>query len=201
MLFTSLVAAVAVSGLASGYAPAAQPKWQPDYSTAVRVAAAQHKPLAVFVGHGSAGFAQLVTEGGPAAPTAQTLSDKFVALYVDADSPAGKPLAQALKVTDGVVISDHTAALVSLRHQGPVAPATLASYVTTYADERPVVQTVQAGTLSYAPAYAPAPVYAPAGGCANGQCGRPGLLGGFMGTLGGGCPNGNCGGGRIGMLR
>lgn len=208
MLFTSLVAVVAVSGLAPSYTPAVQPKWQPDYSTAVRVAAAQHKPLAVFVGHGPAGYAQLVMDGGPAAPTAQTLTDKFVALYVDADSPAGKPLAEALKVTDGVVISDHTAALVSLRHQGPVAPATLATYVTTYADERPVVQTIQAGTLNYAPAPVYAPAYAPAaGGCANGQCGRPGLLGGFMGNFGmgtlggGGCPNGNCGGGRIGMIR
>ncbi len=199
MLFTSLAAAVAVSGVALGYTPAAQPKWQPDYSTAVRVAAAQHKPLAVFVGHGPAGFAQLVTDGGPAAPTAQAMSDKFVALYVDADSAAGKPLAQALKVTDGVVISDHTASLVSLRHQGPVAPTTLASYVSTYADERPVVQTVQAGTLAYAPAYAPG---YPTGGCANGQCGRPGFLGGFMGGFGGGgCPGGNCGGGRIGIFR
>ena len=180
MLFTSLAAIVAVSGLASANTPAASPKWQPDYSTAVKAAAAQHKPLAVVVGHGPAGFAQVV----PVAPLA---SDQFVSVYVDADSPAGKPLAQALKVTDGLVISDHTGTLVALRHQGPVAPAALTTYLATYAVERPVVQTMQAGTLApaAAPVYAPAPSYAPAMG------------GRFMGGFGGGCPGGNCGGGRM----
>jgi hypothetical protein len=192
MLFTTLAAAVVV-----GFTPATQPKWQPDYSTAVQTAAAQQKPLAVFVGHGQAGFAQLVTDGGPAAPATQTLSDKFVSVYIDADSAAGKPLATALKVTDGLVISDKTGTVVALRHQGPVAPATLATYLTTYTADAPVVQTVQAGTL--APVYAPAPVmYAPApafgGSCPGGNCGlRP--FGGFVGNVFGGssCPGGNCG--------
>jgi hypothetical protein len=201
MLFTSLAVTVAVAGVAPSLTSTSQPKWQPDYPTAVRVAAAQHKPLAVFVGHGQAGFARLVTDGGPAAPVAQALSEKFVSVYVDADSPAGKPLAQALKVTDGLVISDRTGTVVALRHQGPVAPAALTSYVTTYTADQPVVQTVQAGTLApvvAAPVFA-APVYAPSfgGGCANGQCG-PRPFGGFVGNVfggltGGGCANGQCG--------
>ena len=194
MLFTSLAAIAAASGLATGLAPSASPQWQPDYPTAVRTAAAQHKPLAVFVGHGQAGFAQLVSDGGPAAEATKALGEKFVSVYVDADSANGKPLAAALKVTDGLVISDHTGTLAALRHQGAVHPVVLTSYVSTYAVEQPVVQTVQAGTL--------APV-APAGGM---FADRPLLnavtapmfntFGAVRGMMGGGCPNGNCGGGR-----
>lgn len=201
MLFTTL--AITVVAVGPSFTSTSQPKWQPDYSTAVQVAAAQKKPLAVFVGHGKTGFAQLVTDGGPAAPVSQALSEKFVSVYVDADSPTGKPLAAALKVTDGLVISDRTGNLVALRHQGPVAPATLTSYVTTYTADQPVVQTVQAGTL--APVYSPAPVfsspmYVPGyqfgGNCANGQCGpRPivGIINNVVNGLTGNCANGQCG--------
>jgi hypothetical protein len=189
MLFTPLAAA-AVLTLSLGTVPAAQPKWQPDYPTAVQTATAQRKPLAVFVGHGPAGFAQLVSDGGPAAEATAALSEKFVSVYVDADSPAGKPLAAALKVTDGLVISDHTATLAALKHQGPVPSAALTSYVSAYAVPQPVMTTVYA--TAAAPAMAPAPF-------AN----RPILnavtqpfvntVQGFRGMMGGGCPGGNCG--------
>lgn len=206
MLFTSLAAAAAVSGLTTGFTPTAQPKWQPDYPTAARLAAAQHKPLAVFVGHGQAGFAQ----SAPAGEAAKTLGEKFVSVYIDADSAAGKPLADALKVTDGLVISDHTGTVQALRHQGAVQPAVLSGYLTAFAVEQPVVQTVQAGTLvradTPAPVAAPAPVYAPApavypnggfgGGCAGGSCG-----GGYAPVMSGGCSGGSCGGGRMGLFR
>ena len=194
MLFTSLAAAVTVLGLSAGTTPATQPKWQPDYATAARTAAAQQKPLAVFVGRGAAGLTQLVAGGLPADAT-KALGDKFVSVYVDADTPAGRPLAAALKVTDGLVISDKTGSVQALRHSGPVHPVVLANYLTAFADAPPVTQTVQAGAV--APVMA-APVYAPqyqpaVGGCAGGNCGG-GYVGGYTG---GGCVGGSCGGGRM----
>jgi hypothetical protein len=217
MMFSTLVATVAVTGLTTGFTPSAQPKWQPDYPTAARLAAAQHKPLAVFVGHGPAGIAQLPVAGD----AGKALGEQFVSVYVDADSAAGRPLAAALQVSTGLVISDHTGTLQALKHQGPVQPAELAGYLATYAVPQSVTQTVQVRADTPAPVAAPAapiaaPVLAPAyspvvGGCAGGNCGAPAFVGGCANGrcgggfapafTGGGCAGGNCGGGRLGLFR
>lgn len=147
MLTTSLVALI--GSLAAALAPT--PSWQPDYSTAYTQAASTHKPLAVFIGHGQGG-ASCVVAKGLTAEESRMLADKFVTLYIDADTTEGKSLTAAFRVTEGLVISDATGGLQALKHGGGLTHEELAGYLTKYSDpNRPVSTTDVGGTLRPAP--------------------------------------------------
>jgi hypothetical protein len=158
MLMTPTLAAL-VGALAMAF-PA--PAWQPDYPTAYAQSSTAHKPLAVFIGHGSGGAGSVVTKGLTAEEN-KALADKFVALYVDADSAEGKKLATAFQITDGLVISDATGGLQALKHGGAISQTELDGYLVKYAEPARQVTTTDVGGTAKPAAvtYDPFTRYAP----------------------------------------
>jgi hypothetical protein len=131
------VATVPAVGLANA------PSWQTDYTAAQERAIAVQKPLAVVFGPGENGWQQI---GGGKLPAeaAQMLSDKYVCVFVDTSTPAGKEMATKFEIAGsvGLVISDRTGSKQAFWHQGTLPADTLASYLSRYADpQRPLVTT------------------------------------------------------------
>jgi hypothetical protein len=188
MVTTSFTAAALVV-LTSGSASTV-PAWQKDYARAMAVAVAQQKPMAVFIGHGEAGYAKLVAGGQIPAAANTVLNSQYVAVYVNTETAAGKELAGAFEMQSGLVISTRGGEKQALRHAGSVAATELTGLLTAYSNTtvaRPVVTTAAPVTGYVTPASYTAPVmnYAPTyrpsfggysvpvrGGCANGRCGR-----------------------------
>jgi hypothetical protein len=160
MLMTHTLAAL-LGTLALAY-PA--PVWQPDYATAYAQSSTAHKPLAVFIGHGSGGAGCVVSKG-LTSEESRTLADKFVALYIDADTAEGKKVAGTFQLTEGLIISDVTGGLQALKHGGGLTHDELGGYLTKYSDpNRQVTTTDVGGTLKPAVVtYDPFTRYAPYG--------------------------------------
>ena len=163
MVATTL-AAVAFSGLLAPGASGALPSWQSNYSTALTAAVAQQKPMAVFIGKGEAGPAQLLNGGQLPSKVTDVLSASYVSVYVDTDTAAGKALAGEFGINEGVVISTKGAKLQAMRHGGALTASQLSDYLTRYADT-----TTVAHTAGY-------------GGCAGGSCYGGGYGGGYGGS-------------------
>ena len=145
----SMALCAAAGFLAAAPVPTAVPTFAPTYGQAVSLAQEQNKPLAVFIGQGTEGFAKLVTDGGLTPETARSLKTEFVCLYVDSTTEAGKDLAGSFRMTEGVVISDRTGGLQALRHEGAISPVVLTTYATTYSQPSlAVTQTTYAGRTS-----------------------------------------------------
>ena len=125
-MFSTSLAALAVAGaLTAGSLSVTQPAWQTSYRVALGQVVEQHKPLAVFIGRGQAGYTRLVTEGGLGTDTAKLLKQGYVSLYLDVDTAAGKQTAETFQMTEGVVISDRTGGVMALRHEGTVSQVAL----------------------------------------------------------------------------
>ena len=140
-MFSTSLATAAVAGLLASGSLANQPAWQTDYRAALAQATEQHKPVAVFIARGGAGFDRLVTEGAVGAEAARALRKNYVCLYVDTTTTRGRELAGAFQLTEGLVISDKTGGVQALRHQGSVSQADLANYLTRYATPGQVAAT------------------------------------------------------------
>jgi hypothetical protein len=153
-MFSTSLTAFAVSGLVLSGSIATQPSWQSDYRTALSLAAEQHKPLAVFIGRGEAGYSRLIPEGGIDADTGKKLRQNYICLYVDANDPAGRELAGAFGMTQGLVISDKTGGVQALRYEGSMPRAELGRYLDAHAKPNAVQRTIYAGQ-----AVQPAPTY------------------------------------------
>ncbi len=193
-MFTTSMTAVAVASLLAGSIETA-PKWQTDYRTAVAQAADLKKPVAVFIGEGTNGYAKLVVDGTISAKAENLLKTGYVCVYVDTATESGKALAKAFNLTQGIVISDRTGELQALRHGGKVAAADLNRYLEKFSDVTTVTTTETNADAAVVPAAAAAPAagYHPAmSTCPGGNCGAPAL---------GGCPGGNCGGSSGGFGR
>lgn len=175
MFTTSLTVAAVLGGLAANNLPA-QPDWATSYGKALSLAAEQHKPVAVFITNG--GLAHLTKGEGLGSDASKTLRTHYIAVQIDATTDAGKQMATAFGVTEGVVISDRSGEKIALRHAGEVASAALTGYLTKYAEQQTISYTENQSANAPAVA-APAPVYQPSfvypsgGGCANGRCGQP----------------------------
>lgn len=162
--------AVVLATLSPG---AVTPDWRTDYRAAMRSAAADQKPVAVFLSHGA-------TKDVPA-EAAALLAKSYVCVTVDVDTAAGKELAGKFGVAEGLVISSKGGDVQALRHAGPVPAAALAGYLAKYSDPaRVVVTTEKVGAEVAAPAVVvpasyvvptyQAPVFRTVGGCPNGRC-------------------------------
>src|SRR3954469_9245539 len=96
--------------LAAGMAPAnlsTEPTWLNDYATAQTRVVALKKPMAVFVGSGKDGWGKVVRSGSIDPTINKLLANKFVCVYVDTDTAAGRNRATAFEVTSkGLIISD-----------------------------------------------------------------------------------------------
>jgi hypothetical protein len=157
MISTSLTALAVAGALATGSIPAQQPVWQSSYRTALGQAVGQQKPLAVFIGHGAAGVNRLVADGGLGADAVQLLKANYISLYIDADTASGKGLAEAFKMTEGLVISDKTGGTMALRHEGTLSQTALTGYLQQYQGGQPVAQTQYVYSVAYQPAVNPGP--------------------------------------------
>jgi hypothetical protein len=159
MLSTSL-AAVVLSGVTAA-SSAVQPSWQTDYVKAAAQAAESSKPIAVFIAHGGAGYARVVADGGPTADDARRLKQSYVCLYVDTATDAGKKLADAFEMKEGLVISGRSGEKQALRIEGKVPQADLSKYLTRFAEPERVVTTTETPGV-VAPVVTAPPVYYPA---------------------------------------
>lgn len=164
MISTTFAAVVLSAALVPG---AVSPSWQSDYGTALAAASAQQKPVAVFIGHGSNGYAKLVSGGQLPADAGVVLAKNYVCVYVDADTAAGKKLAGQFALTDGLVISSKGGDVQALRHAGTVTPTALTTYLTRYSEVKTVATTETVG-VTVAPGVVPAG--AVFGSCPNGRC-------------------------------
>src|SRR5688572_28743747 len=98
--------------------------FQTDYSKALQTTADQQKPLAVFIGHGNAGYAKLVGGSIPV-DAGQLLAQNYVCVYVNTDTESGKTLAGQFDISKGLVISGKGGTVQALRYSGAVSPLQL----------------------------------------------------------------------------
>ena len=172
------ISIIALAGsLASANIPE-QPKWEKSYFEARTGAAERHRPLAVFVGSGVSGWQKVSKDGNFDPKVYQQLKDKYVCVYIDTDTEAGKSMAKLFAVeTKGLVISDRTGNTQAFHHSGDLSKELLAKAVERYADLSEAKSTESVSAL--APPPAPTMQYT----CPN--CPN---YGGFQSN----CPNGNC---------
>ena len=163
-MYTSLVL-LALTGFTSSAENVEAPSWQTDYSLAKKQGEGDKKPVAVFIGSGKEGWDKLVRKGSLGKEHLKALANSYVCLYLDTTTPDGKRMAKLLDINNGLglVISDHTGAVMAFHHEGDLASADLAKYLTRFADPERVVRTTETnpGTQSRSYYYPPAPVYQP----------------------------------------
>jgi len=175
---------MAVIALTTSYSTAnlsSNPAWLTDYGAARERVTAVGKPMAVFVASGQEGWTKVVRDGGLSPEARKLLTEKFVCLYVNTDTTAGRTLAGALVLANkGLVISDRTGTSQAYSLSGDLTGTELVQTLEKYADRdvsstetvvreapatvRPAV-TYQVQPVYYAPQqYAPqqyAPQYVP----------------------------------------
>jgi hypothetical protein len=128
-MYTALVfAALTVGTLSSS------PSWLDDYKAAQAQVSNAHKPMAVFVGSGKAGWEGAVRDGFDPA-ISKLLAEKFVCLYVDASTIQGQKLASAFQVGNrGVVLSDRTGLTQAYSATGTISRTELNRALVVYSD-------------------------------------------------------------------
>lgn len=168
---STLIAVIALAGSTIGNIPA-QPEWKNDYREARQLALEGKKPLAVFIGSGAL--------GGFDPKVAQLLKDKYVCVYVNTDTAAGKNLAKQFEVDDkGLVISDKTGSVEAFHHSGDLSKDLIEKALVRYADKadaqttESVVHLAPKPAVQYQSTCPNCPNYVPSfGGCPNGNCPR-----------------------------
>src|SRR5262245_43392764 len=152
------IALALVGSVASANIPEAPP-WQKDYHSAKVQAKDVQKPLAVFIGSGKDGWSKLTYEDTFDPKLNHLLATRYVCVYADRSTPAGKRLADAFEVTDGtgLVISDKSGSVQAYHHSGELSRTDLTATLEKYSDTTRTVQfTESAVPVRY---YQPAPVY------------------------------------------
>jgi hypothetical protein len=194
--------------------PTATNKWLDDYNTGYKQAVAQHKPLAVFVGHGTTGYNAVAQEGQLDQQSQKLLREHYVCVYVDATEEGNRDLVRQLKAGDGtaLVLSDPKAEFVAFRHVGTMTKDQLGNTLKSYSQDKKVEGAAPPTPGMAAPAPAPAPgtvvgPYGPTGcghatyasDCHSGGCRSSGCRSGGCRLFSGrsrGCSSGGCFGGR-----
>jgi len=120
-------------------------KWDHDYQHARSAAINASKPLAVFVGAGAEGWRKVVHDCCLDSAAEKTLADKYVVVYVNEDTDAGRKVAESLQLSGkpGLVISDRTGKLQAFRQEGDLSAADLSQRLTRYADPTFIVTTTE----------------------------------------------------------
>ena len=154
MIFTTSLAAFALSGLMSAAIPG-QPAWTTDYRQALSAASENRKPIAVFITKGSQ---SQLTQGAGLGEAAKLLKDGYVALHIDTTTEKGQLLAKSFDLSEGLIISDKTGGKQALRHTGTVSLAELNGYLAKYSGTEAVTTTDYRSTGMAAPAVGQ-PVY------------------------------------------
>ena len=118
-MFTTSLAAAAVAGLMATGSLTGQSDWAPSYSKALAIAAEHRKPVAVFLTQG--GLAHLTKGDGLGSAATKALRTEYVAVHIDTTTDAGKKMAEAFGIAEGVVISDRTGGKMAGRVQASPA--------------------------------------------------------------------------------
>ena len=129
------------------------PVWVEDYALGCKQCQKAGKPLALFVGSGSAGWQHLSRDGQLSQETAEILSQKYICVYVDTNRKEGRELAMALEMPNhlGMVISDSTGHYQAFRHEGDLRSEDLNRYLRHYSDPQRVVTTTESNPGDDAP--------------------------------------------------
>lgn len=141
MFSTTLIALASFVASTVGASPA----WHAEYGAAQRMGKEAHKPLAVFIGSGKAGWNQISREGELPKDVKRLLAKDYICVYVDTEQEAGKQLASAFEVSAGLglVVSDHTGKYQAFHHQGNLSSGQLLRYLSRYADPEHVVTSTE----------------------------------------------------------
>src|SRR5262245_51805176 len=131
------IAVVALSvGVTSGKV-APNPTWLDDYKAAQVRVTETGKPMAVFVANGKDGWTSMVRDGITGPALARLLNEKFVCVYADTNTSAGRSLAAALDLSgSGLVISDRSGNYQAYSRTGDLNRDELIKALETYADAK-----------------------------------------------------------------
>jgi hypothetical protein len=142
---TALIAFLAVWSNMSPQIVHAGVKWEADYHQAREIGARLQKPLAVFVGSGADGWKQVVREGSLSAEARRQISERFVPVYVNAESESGQKLAEAFGLVNkrGLIISDRTGGLMAFHHDGDLELSDLVKHLNRFGDPDHIVITTE----------------------------------------------------------
>jgi len=129
-MFTSLL----LVALQVGQGPGPAPAWNRDYYAARSQAQVLGKPLAVFIGSGQSGWAAVCKGGELDAEVRRLLADDYVCVYLDADQPEGRKLADAFEPPrlPLLVLSDRSCDYQAFRHSGAITNETLVRTLNEY---------------------------------------------------------------------
>jgi hypothetical protein len=128
---------MAVFALTTGLSTAnisSNPAWLDDYASARQRVTAVGKPMAVFVANGQEGWGKVVRDGDLSPTARKLLTEKFVCLYVNTDTTAGRTLAGAFQVAKGLVISDRAGTSQAYSLSGDLSGTELVQTLERYAD-------------------------------------------------------------------
>src|SRR5262249_22257722 len=139
-----------------------RPSWSTDYRSAQNLGNEEGKPLAVFIGSGTAGWEHLSREGKLDEQANRILASRYVCVYVDTSNDSGKQLAADFDVDHpALVISDRTGRLQAFRHEGDLQGEDLVRYLKRYAEPERVVRTTETTAVTrtsrYSDSFAPLP--------------------------------------------
>jgi hypothetical protein len=142
MFTTTLV--VALAGFVAS-TTLGSPRWHADYRAAQKLGKEGSKPLAVFIGTGKDGWNRISQEGKLGKGIKELLEKDYICVYVDTEIQAGRELASAFEVPNGIglVISDHSGRYQAFSHQGDLPNEQLLHYLSRYADRNRVVRTTE----------------------------------------------------------
>jgi len=135
-MYTSLLALVVTMQAAT---TGAEISWSPDYAHARKQSAAENKPIAVFLGNGEQGFNHLVRDAGLSKDAADLLSTYYVCVYIDTTAGKGKEMADAFRMSNGVVLSDRSGVYQQYRQESPVSDQDLMTRLKIYATAPAIV--------------------------------------------------------------
>jgi hypothetical protein len=153
---------IALSGLLTPMM-SESPSWQTDYDAARKLGREERKPLAIFVGAGRAGWDLVSEEGKLAKEAKRILAASYVCVYIDRKYSAGKQLAGAFEISEGVglIISDCTGQIQAFWHDGDLADDDLVRYLRRYADPDRVIHSTETNPAPHVSYYYPADEYRP----------------------------------------
>jgi hypothetical protein len=153
------MAVVALATSVSSANLSTNPTWYNDYSQAHHRLAAVKKPMAVFVGSGQDGWKNVIRDGGLEPAVNKLLAEKFVCVYIDTNTAAGKKLAEQFEVASrGLIISDRAGTAQAYSLSGTLTKAELEKTLTKYSETDKDVRTTET-VVREAPASRP--VYVP----------------------------------------
>ena len=149
----------------SGISPSAKldtPVWLNDYQAGTRQAAAQKKPLAVFLAPGVNGWRKVGQDNRLSPETQRILASRYVCVHIDTALAEGRRLARAFDIPSGlgIVISDRRAQVQAFSHEGELTAAKMVRYLTRYGASDYVVFTTETNPPGHPePTYVPVQTY------------------------------------------